>query len=290
MAKLPPAMSAALAGMLAILIVVGVAVSLLMFYLSSRLQFVLLDSVLRGDAHIAPIWRRYARATWYWIGLKVAFFCVALVCVSPVLVPMVIRFIHMSRAQHAARDPMSFFAAMLGFLGTIFFIVLLISAAYTLLNDFGLPSMALEGTPLAVTIRRVWGLLRSEPGPVLLYLVMRLVLGLVVSIACIVGLVIALLIALIPFGGVGAILWASLRHSALPGHMLMVVGLSALGLAYGALALLAAVMLFGYVQIFFQAYGLYFLGGRYPLVGAYLNPWLPQPYMYPPPAYGQPSA
>jgi ABC-type nitrate/sulfonate/bicarbonate transport system permease component len=33
-------------------------------------------------------------------------------------------------------------------------------------------------------------------------------------------------------------------------------------------------MLFGYVHAFLQAYALYFLGGRYPRVGAYLEPLL----------------
>jgi len=46
---------------------------------------------------------------------------------------------------------------------------------------------------------------------------------------------------------------------------------------------LAAVMLFGYVFTFLQAYALYFLGGRYPLVGAYLDPFLPPPHGYPGP-------
>ncbi len=49
-------------------------------------------------------------------------------------------------------------------------------------------------------------------------------------------------------------------------------------------------MLVGYVITFLQAYALYFLGGRYERVGAYLAPFLapPAPVYIPPPAYPAP--
>jgi hypothetical protein len=166
--------------------------------------------------------------------------------------------------------------------------VLIIGAGYTLLADFGLPAIALEGTPLVETLRRVWTLLRVETGQVLLYLLMRFVMGLAASIAACVALVIGMLVALIPLGGIGLVVWLSMRHAGPVTYILMMAILAVLGLIFALLVMLAIVLLFGYAQLFFAAYALYFLGGRYPLVGAYLEPYLPQPLPIPPPLGGLP--
>jgi hypothetical protein len=278
--------SALLAGIIAIalvLVVVGLAIGLAFFYLSSRLQFVLFEVVLRSDTTIAPIWRRYGHATWQWMALKILYFLAALACAAPILVPILIHFVHeMGPSFHGftPQDPVAVFVAIFEFISAIFFILILIGVAYALLYDFGLPSMALEATPMSVTVQRVWSLIRNEPGPVAFYVLMRFVLSIAGSLAADCILVIGALIALIPFGGVGLIAWLSLRHAGFTGHVLMIAIWVVLGLALFILLALAAVMLFGYVFTFLQAYALYFLGGRYPLVGAYLDPFLPPPYPY----------
>jgi hypothetical protein len=285
--SLPPAIHAAIMGALVLLGIVAVILGLLFFYLGSRLQFVLFDSVLRSDTTIAPIWRRYGRATWYWIGLKVLFFVIAMICLSPVLIPMIVQGIHMAHNDGGA-NPAHLFAFIFSVLGTVFLFLIVFGIGYTLLGDFGLPSMAMEGTPLGETVKRIWRLVRAETGQVLLYLLMRFVLGIAASICCLVALLIAALIAAIPFGGIGLTTWLSLRHMGTGGHIFMVAALVVLGLIYVLVMSLVFIMLFGYAQLFFQAYALYFLGGRYPLVGAYLEPFVPQPYGYPPVGYRPP--
>jgi hypothetical protein len=280
MHSLPPAIHAALLGALVLISIIAIVIGLVVFYLSSRLQFVLFDSVLRSDTTIAPIWRRYGRATWYWIGLKVLFFVIAMICLLPVLIPVIVQVFHMTRNGNA--NPANLFGLIFGILGTVFLFLLVFGIGYTLLGDFGLPSMALEGTSLGVTVQRVWSLVKAETGQVLLYLLMRFVLGIAASICCLVALLIAAFVAAIPFGGIGLTTWLSLRHMSMGGHIFMVAALVVLGLVYVVVMALVFIMLFGYAQLFFQAYALYFLGGRYPLVGAYLEPFVPQPYGYPP--------
>ena len=275
------------AGVVAMALVIGLialAIGLAFFYLSSRLQFVLFEVVLRSDTTLAPIWRRYGRATWHWMGLKIVYFVTALACVAPILIPIVIHFIRRVASvfhDNTLQNPVAFILAVLGFISAVFLLILVISIGYTLLYDFGLPSMALESTPMSVTVQRVWGLLRSEPGPVALYVLMRFLLGLAGSIAADCILVVAAFLALIPLGGVGLVAWLSLHHAGIVGHVLMIAAWVVLGLVFLVLLALAAMMLFGYVFTFLQAYALYFLGGRYPLVGAYLDPFLPPPYPYP---------
>jgi hypothetical protein len=113
---------------------------------------------------------------------------------------------------------------------------------------------------------------------------MRFLLSIAGSLAVDFLLVAGAIIALIPFGGVSLIAWLSLRHAGFAGHVLMIAIWVVLGLVLLVLLALATVMLFGYVFTFLQAYALYFLGGRYPLVGAYLEPFLPPPYGYPTPS------
>jgi len=288
---MPGVSPAIAASMLTIAFIVGgvaLLVTLAFFYLSSRLQFVLFEVVLRRDTTVAPIWRRYGRATWHWIGLKLAFFAVALLCVAPVLIPVGLRFYHATRnmnasvAEGASPHLAAFFLSILGFIGAIFLILFVIGILYILLHDFGLPSMALEGTPLTETVRRVVDLTRAEPGQVLLYIFMRLVLGFAGAIVFEFALVFGLLIALVPLGGIAAILWVALHHAGFVGYAFMVVGWVILGIIFLVLLIVACIMGSGYLYTFLQAYALYFLGGRYPLVGGYLEPLLPQPvYAYP---------
>ena len=273
----------------------ALAIGLIFFYLRSRLQFVLFEVVLRSETTIAPIWHRYGRATWYWMALKLLFFLAAILCAAPILVPLVIEFIHSAGPDFSngqLQNPVAFFLSILAFLGALFFLFLVIGIAYLLLHDFGLPSMALESTPLSETVRRVWNLLRAEPGPVLLYVLMRFLLGIACTLVADVVLFFVALIALIPLAAAAVIDWFSLRHATFAGHVAMITIWVLLGVIFLVLIFLAALMLIGYVFVFMQAYALYFLGGRYSLVGAYLEPFVPpaHPYTAMPPIPPPPTA
>jgi len=289
----PPQMMSALVAVAALAIFLVIAffiLGLILFYIGSRLQFVLFEVVLRNDTTIAPIWNRYGAATWRWIGLRLAVILATLVCIAPVLIPAIIRFIH--ALPHHGEPPQhlaAFFLSFLGLFATIFFVALLFGIVHVLLHDFGLPSMALESTTLDETVRRVVRLVRAEPGQSLLYLVMRLLLNIAGSLCASFAIGLSALLALIPFGGVALVDWLVLHNAGMGGKVIMIAGLALLGVLYLALLFIAIISVMGYVGTFLQAYALYFLGGRYPLVGAYLEPFLPPPVTYyPPAAYGLP--
>lgn len=265
---------AALATLFLVIGFIAFLIALAFFYLGCRLQFVLLDIVLRRDTTVGPIWRRYGPATWRWMGLRILFIAVALICVSPILVPAVIQLVHAVTAARAAAEPdlITFLGPVFGFVASIFLAAIAIGIGSTLLHDFGLPSMALESTSLGETVARVGRLIRAEPWQILLFLVMKFLLRLVAGIAVFVALMIGFLILLIPFGGVGGVLFATLHHSGTGGVVFMWFAIVLLALAYVALFFVAAFMATGIVETFFQAYALYFLGGRYPLLGDILLP------------------
>ena len=280
-------MIAVIVGLAVVITAVVVMLALLFFYLGSRLQFVLFDVVLRRDTAIGPIWTRYAAATWRWMGLRLLLALAAFLCIAPVVIPAIIRFIHMlPKAGSPPPDVGQFIGSLIGLFATVFFVALLFGIAKILLHDFGLPSMALEGTSLGETVGRVWHLLRVETGQVLFYLVIRLVLGTVGSAAAAFVIIFGALIVLIPLGGIGLLAYLVLHHAGTAGTVFFGIICALLGLFYVFLIVVAAIILGGAVITFQQAYALYFLAGRYPLMAPYLEPFWPASHLAPvPPPY-----
>jgi len=287
-----PAVLAALVGAIVFIAIFALLFSLALFYLGSRLQFVLFEVVLRSDTTVAPIWRRYGAATWRWIGLKLLFFIACFAVCAPFLIPVIIAFVHnVAASTHngSIDNPAAFIGTMLGFIGTIILIAIFVAVLYSLLHDFGLPSMALESTTMGETVRRVWNMFRAEPLQVLLYLVMRFVLGFCGSLCSNILLFIGIMISCIPFGIVAVLDYFVLKGAGTGGHIAMIMVWVVLGVLFVALIIIGAIILTGYVYTFIQAYALYFLGGRYPLLGQYLAPFWPRTHFpVPPPVYEPP--
>jgi len=279
----------ALAAIASLIVVIGVVLLILwfaFFYLSSRLQFVLFDVVLRRDTTIGPIWSRFGPATWRWMGLKLLLSLAALLVLLPVLIPIVTGVIHAISQGHAA--PANFAALLAGLFASfalIFLVVIVLSLCSLLLYCFGLPSMALEATPLRETFARVLRLVRAEPLQVFIFVVMRIVLQIAFAIGIGIAFFLGALVLLIPFGAIGGILWALLHSGPTAVKVFMGLGIAILAIVYAAIVLAAGLMCSSVVGTFFQAYSLYFLGGRYPLLGEILHPTpLPPPQgaFYPP--------
>ena len=170
-----PSITAAIIGIIFICAVVGLLIGLVFFYLSSRLQFTIFHVVLRSETTVAPVWRRYGPATWRWMGLKILFFLCAFACLAPLLIPGIFFIIHAITLQSHGDNShiISFILTGMFFVFLLVLFVLALAIATVLLRDFALPSMALEGTPLRETVRRVLALTRAEPGQVTLYLLLR---------------------------------------------------------------------------------------------------------------------
>ena len=278
---------------IALISILGLAIGLVLFYIGSRLQFVLFDVILTRRTHIAPIWDHYGRVTWRWMGLKLLSGLAVLLCLAPIVIPAVFHFIHVFHPGDDALHPplLAVLPAVLGFFAATLIVVLAAAVLLTLLFDFGLPSMALENTTIGTTVRRVFTLLRVEPGQCLLYLLMRVVLGFVCVLAAEIGLVLAGLLSAVPFGAAAAVLWGLLHNVGLTGKVAMFTGWALLAGVFVLLFIGVAIMVIGYIQCFLRAYAIYFLAGRYPLLGSVLEqntpppPAVTYPYTpYPPPA------
>jgi hypothetical protein len=154
----------------------------------------------------------------------------------------------------------------------------------SLIGDLALPSIALENMAVTAALGRCFALIRQEPGQICLYVLLKIVISVAALIAMQICIVILELIVIIPLG-FAAGLGAALLHTIGPvGHLLLVVA----GVV-GYLLLIVAMFYFmvgmyGALILYLQAYSMYFLGGRYPLLGDFLEP--PPPpveYAAPPP-------
>jgi len=282
----PVALGAIVAIVLAC-VAIGLVVGAVLFYLSSRLQFTLFHIVLRSETYVAPIWRRYGAATWRWMGLKLLFFLAALACITPIAIPAAFYFIHaISLQSHGDHSHIvSFILTMFAFIVLFALFAITIAVVTILLRDFAVPSMALEGTPLRETVRRVIALTRAETGQVALYVLLRVCLGIAGTFVAYLFLGIVALIVGAPLGGIGFGLWKGLHLAGAGAHAGMIAGWVLLALVLVTALAIGVISLFGYLFTFLQAYAIFFLGGRYPLMGQLLAeppvPVIPSPRVQP---------
>jgi len=255
-------------------------IGLVMLYVGSRLQLVTFHFVTTRQTTIAPIWRRYGSLTWRWLGLKILFFLVFVLGFLATLSPVIFSMIkHMPSGE--TPPPAVFFSHIALFLGIAFFAAIVIGAAYILLRDFALPFLALEELHITAALSRLRSLIAIEPGEVVLYILFRFLLGLVAAIGAEILIGLTLIVSLIPFALIGGVMWFAL-HNAGPVGIAALIASAIVG-TFVLLLWMACVIIgiVGTLFVFTQAYALYFLGGRYPLLGNILEP-TPSPHFTPP--------
>lgn len=249
---------------------------LLFLYFGSRMQLVLMDLVATRTTLVAPAWHRTASRTWRWIGLKVAFLFSFFIIIGAIaFVPLF--YLFRSMPSDGTQQPGGgFFATFALIFAIIILTIFLLMAALWILRDFVLPFILFDDATLATALRNTSIILRREPGSVLFYLLMKFVLSLVAGIAAELCIALSLLIAAIPLGLIGGILWFALHQAGPLGTVIMYVSFGLLGAVALAVLFVVVVCIAGAVLTFYQAYALYFVGGRIPNLGNLLQP--PPPF------------
>jgi len=248
------------------------------------MQFVLMDIVATRTTVIGPSWRKYGQKTWRWIGLKVASFLVIVVVIGAIVA---IPLIHLFRSMptNGGQPPdAAFFGNFFLFFVTIALAVFLMMLSIWTLRDFVLPFMVFEDATIGTALSSAAKLMRREPGSVLFYFLMKVVFAMVAGLAAELCIFVAAFIAMVPVGIIGGGLWLVLHQAGPFGTGVLYVSFALLGLIFLAFMLVVGICLSGAVLVFYQAYTLYFLGGRIPALGDLLEP-PPPPLMevIPPP-------
>jgi hypothetical protein len=288
--QLPPAFLAFVVAFAVLLGLVSLVIGLILFYIGSRLQLVLLEMVATRFTFVGPLWSKYGSRTWRWIGLRLLLILFMLLLLLPFIITTVLYFFHHAH-EAGVLGVADFFsglhiAQILLFVAAALVVLLLIGAIYMLVRDFALPFLALEDLTISQSLGRLRALIAAELGQVILYIVLRFVLGLIFGIVAEIAVVLVLLVSLIPVGIVGVILWFSLHHAGTAGIVVLIACAIFGGLVFLCWAVCVVISFMGSLLTFFQAYALYFLGGRYPLLGDLLDRSTPPPAYaaaFPPP-------
>jgi len=261
------------------------------FHLCSRIRFAFFDIVLNRGEFVAPAWRKYGPQARKFTAFKIL---LGTIVTAVFAVPAAGYFYHFFSVISSIKPgqeppPELIFGLFAGYMLAYFGLGMFFFAS-TLLNDFIVPSLALEDTSLGEAFRRFGRFIRNEPGQFALYVLMKFVLGFAGYMGAIIAfeivfLVAIAIIALIAFG-IGFLL----HMAGVSTVVLTVLGVILAVACYLFFLVYCLILVIGAVLTFLESYKLYFLSGRYPMLGELLDRSTPPPTIYaPPPSYPAPN-
>lgn len=269
---------------LVIVAIIAVPILWLAFlYISSRMRFVLFDSIVAKNCEVRRRWReRRAPALQYFIW-QIVFSLVTLAGLAvligvPALVAFLLGWFTQPRA-HLAPLILSgialFFVLMACFLGIV--------TVHVFTKDFVVPQMALENVSAFEGWRRLWTMMMAEKGGYAGYAGMKLVMAIGAAFAVAMAAIVVVIVLLIPFGGLGAIaiLAGKAAGMGLSWNVFTITAAIVFGTIFVLILFYALALVSVPVIVFFPAYSIYFFAGRYLQLSRLIYPPAPPP---PPPA------
>ena len=261
------------------------------FYLCSRIKFAYFDMVVNRGELVAPAWRKYGPQALSWTGFKIVLGSIVTVALSVPAAAYLRRVMPMLLIKPGQMPPPHYFSTLFAGYGLMLLILGSWGLVSGLLGDFIVPSLALEGTGIKEGFRRMGALIRGEPGEFFLYVLLKTGLGGALYFGATIAAEIAIFLLIAIVFIVLGILGFVLHLAGVPTPALLIVGLT-IGFAFEMFLLVYGLLLvLGPVLTFLDAYALYFLGGRYPMLGDLLDRSTPPPSYaaayppYPPPYY-----
>jgi hypothetical protein len=274
-----PVMSA---GLITILVVVGVGFLVLFMYINSVMRFILFDSIITRECHIRQGWVRrqsqgYRLFVWQMLLMLASFAGFLVVFGFPLACAWALGWLKQPGAHLL---PLVLAGVLVFFVFLAFAIVL--AVVHVMIKDFVVPQVALEDISVLEGWRRLWSWLKAEKTGYAGYIGMKILLA--IGVGIVLG-IITVMMLLIPIGGVGivAALWA--KAAGLTWNFYTIALAVVLGCVLFALFMFAASLISVPGIVFFPAYSIYFLAPRYgPLAAALWSqpPALAVPSLPPP--------
>jgi hypothetical protein len=261
-----------LIAMICMIALLALIVFIVFLYISSRMRFVLFDSVLAGECRIRDFWRRrgdVAFRYFVWQLLFVVCSVIGLVLLFGVAIGFGFGMGWFSSPRdHMLPLVLGGILLVLIFLASIFVIALV----QVLIKDFVVPQMAFDNVSVGEGWRRLWSMMKAEKGGYAGYIGMKIVLAFSAAIIFGIATLIVILVLLIPVGGVGAITVLAGRAAGLTWNPLTI----AIAIVVGGIVLIAIILIAALISVpaivFFPAYSIHFFAERYPALRAALNP------------------
>lgn len=260
----------------AALVFITLPLCLLIGYLLIRLRFSFFDCVLHRQDRIGAAWSRYHRQSMRYLGLSLCVGLAFFVILIPIGFALYHRFAPLIQSIQSGVKPE--FADFLPLIGIVVPLALLLAIAAALvdvaLGCFVLPRMALEDASIGDALSEVWRDIQDEPGQFIFFIVLRFLVTLAASIVGWIALLIPLLIVSL-MGIICALVLKSISTT-----LAISLGVPA-AILVGGFFIVAGIGVSGTIGTFRRNYALLFYGGRYPLLGSFLQPVVPTPPLPP---------
>ena len=276
------------AGLIGVLVVLGVVFWFLIIYANSVMRFVLFDGVLEKQCRIRQSWNHRQRPGLRFFGWQLLLFAVMIGGLTILVgIPGAIAFaLGWLKNPHQHIVPLVLGGIVLFFIFFAFIIAMLIVAVLT--KDFVVPQMALEDIGAFEAWRRLWSGITREKSSYAAYLGMKILMAL--GAAMVLGIVsfIVILLLAIPLGGLGVIAVLTGKTAGLTWNVYTIT------LAVMGGGLLVGIILYGLalisvpVIVFFPAYSIHFFASRYRPLDAVLHPAPPVVQLPEPPSMPEP--
>ena len=257
---------------------------LLFMYLSSRMRFVLFDSVIAKRCEIRRMWRQRGEPAMRYFLWQIVLSIVTLAGIAVIVgVPALFAF-----ALGWFTEPRSHLAGLILVGILVFFVfmswMVLAILAHVFTKDFVVPQMALEGISAFEGWSRLWKMLQSEKGRYAGYAGMKLLLSIAAGILIGIMALILIVVLLVPIGGLGAITVLAGGGAGLTWNVFTITLAVVAGCIFLLVLFYAVSMISVPAIVFFPAYSIYFFAGRYPMLERLIYPQPPAPPVTPPPA------
>ncbi len=244
-------------------VVLLMIVATVFMYISSRMRFILFDSLIAKECHVRAGWRRRkeeGNRLFVWqILLGLASFLTMTVVVG---VPLAVIWGLGWLKQPQEHIWQFVFVGVIGVL-VLIAVGLVFAVIHVLTKDFVVPQMALEPISAMEAWRRLWGLLGEEKLGYAGYIGMKILLAIGAAMAIGFVSLFVMLIVLVPagLGGVAVVLLGKAAGWTWNFYTI------AFAVRAGGILVLGLMFLLAFLNVpatvFFPAYSLYFFAGRY---------------------------
>jgi hypothetical protein len=256
----------------ALAVLTGFALLVLLTYISSRMRFVLFDSVLAGECRIGEFWRRRGSEAWRLFVFHLLFGLASIVTFA-VLFGIPFLFVFSMGWLQAPREhlvPLIGIGVLAFFV--FFFVAIGFAIFYVLTKDFVVPMMAFENISAGEGWNRLLEMMKAEKGKYAGYIGMKIALAIAATIITGIVMLILFLIVLIPVGGAGALAFIWGRNAGVGWTPATIALAIVVGVAVILILIALAALVSVPVMVFFPSYAMYFFADRYPPLRSALFP------------------
>ena len=269
----------------AVIVAAVIAISvlwLLFLYISSRMRFILFDSVVAKRCEVGRMWRARRDPAlklfaWQIVFSLLSFAGMVVIVGIPVLGAFLMGWISHAR-EHLAGLILGGLAVFFVFMAAIVFIV----CAHVFTKDFVVPQMALENISAFEGWRRLLPMLRAQKGGYAGYAGMKVVMAMGTAIAVTVVVIILVVLLLIPVGGLGLVTVLFGKAAGLSWNVFTITFAVVAGCVFLLVLFYGVALISVPAIVFFPAYSIYFFAARYqPLANLVYPPAPPHPTLVP---------